>query len=327
MWGRSKPQGYTNFRTFIFGITSQSMFPNGVIYEGVSEEPMSFRGESGANDSMVPMCDNLLQVQMPETPLTDILKDFRQYRPGNHREFLEAVRDCAQQSGVREFAKGDSVSAALYLQALDQVRDFRWRHWCFTREYILKHTSHPTATGGSPIVTALSEFADYVQKQQALRRPPGQAPAVLEDHDELSILDELGLSDDNKTHVRLKTLLTDPAEENVAALAEHIKERLAEGHGEVLFDVGMEDSGDSMGFTKSQWDFALERIGAVCEQIKADYKMLMTRNVGGDVEVGPRDAKDTGFSGKMILRQQPQSVDDVIETRIAVVGNGEFLQA
>jgi GTPase len=172
---------------------------------------------------------------------------------------------------------------------------------------------------------ALSEFADYVQKQQALRRPPGQAPAVLEDHDELSILDELGLSDDNKTHIRLRTLLIDPAEENVAALAEHIKERLAEGHGEVLFDVGMEDSGDSMGFTKDQWDFALARIDVVCEQIKADYKMLMTRNVGGDVEVGPRDAKDTGFSGKMILRQQPQSVDDVIETRIAVVGNGEFL--
>lgn len=53
MWTKSKPNGYTSFRTFIFGITSQSMFPNGVIYEGVSEEPMSFRGESGANDSMV----------------------------------------------------------------------------------------------------------------------------------------------------------------------------------------------------------------------------------------------------------------------------------
>lgn len=90
---------------------------------------------------------------MPETPLTDILKDFRQYRPGNHREFLEAVRDGAQQSGLRAFALEDSVSAALYLQAMDQIRDFRWRHWCFTREYILKRTSHPTATGGSPIVT------------------------------------------------------------------------------------------------------------------------------------------------------------------------------
>lgn len=171
---------------------------------------------------------------------------------------------------------------------------------------------------------ALSEFADYVEKQQALRRPPGLSPATLDDHDELSVLDELGLSDDSKPHIRLKTLLSDPAEDNVAALAEHIKDRLAEGHGEVLFDVGLEDTGDSMGFTKDVWDAAVERIGTVCEQIKADYKMLLTRNVGGDIEVGPRDAKDTGCSGKMILRKRPESVDDVIETRIAVVGNGEL---
>ena len=53
MWKKSRPGDYTSFRTFIFGITSQSMFPHGVVYEGVSDEPMSFRGESGANDSMV----------------------------------------------------------------------------------------------------------------------------------------------------------------------------------------------------------------------------------------------------------------------------------
>ena len=53
MWNKSKPNDYNSFRTFIFGITKQSMFPHGVVYEGVSEEPMSFRGESGANDSMV----------------------------------------------------------------------------------------------------------------------------------------------------------------------------------------------------------------------------------------------------------------------------------
>jgi indoleamine 2,3-dioxygenase len=30
------------------------MFPNGVVYEGVNEnKPLYFRGESGANDSMV----------------------------------------------------------------------------------------------------------------------------------------------------------------------------------------------------------------------------------------------------------------------------------
>lgn len=53
MWNKSKPHDYTSFRTFIFGIANQSMFPNGVVYEGVSEEPKYFRGESGANDSMV----------------------------------------------------------------------------------------------------------------------------------------------------------------------------------------------------------------------------------------------------------------------------------
>ncbi|KAL0064419.1 hypothetical protein AAF712_008583 [Marasmius tenuissimus] len=168
MWGRSKPASYTTFRTFIFGITSQSMFPKGVVYEGVSEEPMSFRGESGANDSMIPLCDNLLQISMPHTPLTEILKDFRQYRPGNHREFLEAVKEYSDASGVREFALAHPDTAALYLQALDQVRDFRWRHWCFTREYILKYTTHPTATGGSPIVTWLPNQLQAVLEQMAV---------------------------------------------------------------------------------------------------------------------------------------------------------------
>ena len=46
MWGKSKPSDYTSFRTLIFGITSQSMFPDGVVYEGVSDEPKSFRADA-----------------------------------------------------------------------------------------------------------------------------------------------------------------------------------------------------------------------------------------------------------------------------------------
>ncbi|GJN70934.1 indoleamine 2,3-dioxygenase family protein [Purpureocillium lilacinum] len=181
MWGKSRPTEYTSFRTFIFGITSQSMFPNGVVYEGLNDgKPMSFRGESGANDSMVPLMDNLLQVPMPDTPLTEILKDFRSYRPSNHKAFLLWVKERSQELDLRNFALGLHATSAeasqeqldllresrsLWLQVLDQVRDFRWRHWCFAREYILKRTSHPTATGGSPIVTWL----------------PNQLEAVLED--------------------------------------------------------------------------------------------------------------------------------------------------
>ncbi|KAB5554488.1 indoleamine 2,3-dioxygenase gamma type [Coniochaeta sp. 2T2.1] len=174
MWAKSKPASYTQFRTFIFGITSQSMFPDGVVYEGVGEKgdkPLSFRGESGANDSMIPLMDNLLQIAMPDTPLTEILKDFRQYRPSNHREFLGWVSERSRGLGLRGWALGEGEdedtemgeemkkevdeTRKLWLGILNQVRDFRWRHWCFAREYILKRTSHPTATGGSPIVTWL----------------------------------------------------------------------------------------------------------------------------------------------------------------------------
>jgi indoleamine 2,3-dioxygenase len=177
MWAKSRPASYTQFRTFIFGITSQSMFPDGVVYEGLPDEnggnkPRSFRGESGANDSMIPLMDNLLQIRMPDTPLTEILKDFRQYRPSNHREFLAWVGERSRGLGFREWCLGEGdgvgkdvgeeevrgevdVTRQLWLGILNQVRDFRWRHWCFAREYILKRTSHPTATGGSPIVTWL----------------------------------------------------------------------------------------------------------------------------------------------------------------------------
>lgn len=53
MWDKSKPNDYDMFRTFIFGIHKQTMFPHGVIYEGISDKPLEFRGESGANDSIV----------------------------------------------------------------------------------------------------------------------------------------------------------------------------------------------------------------------------------------------------------------------------------
>ncbi|OJJ50768.1 hypothetical protein ASPZODRAFT_137908 [Penicilliopsis zonata CBS 506.65] len=158
MWSNSLPKDYMTYRTFIYGITSQSMFPDGVIYEGqYNDKPQFFRGESGANDSIIPLLDHLCEIPMPENPLTVILRDFRQYRPKPHREFLRFVLSRASELHVREFCtkRADAQTTLLYLRVLDHVRSFRWRHWLFAREYILKRTSHPTATGGSPIVTWL----------------------------------------------------------------------------------------------------------------------------------------------------------------------------
>lgn len=102
---------------------------------------------------------------MPDNPLTAILKDFRSYRPAPHNAFLSWTETESRRVGVVEFAKEDVDSSALLLVALDQVREFRDRHWKFTytpsmlttcsKEYILRHTDHPVATGGSPIVSWL----------------------------------------------------------------------------------------------------------------------------------------------------------------------------
>jgi GTPase len=184
---------------------------------------------------------------------------------------------------------------------------------------------------------ALSEFTDYVQRQQAFRHAPGaendssygtQASSTAADtHDELdSIIDQLGLEEET-TSIHLKHVLldsTDTAEESVSLLTKHITARLAEGSGETLFDLGLEDNGESMGFDVAQWEFALERLREAAKGTGADVSILMTRNVGGNVEVGGVDKNDHGASGKIMIRQIPETVDTVIETRIAVVGNGKL---
>jgi len=150
---------------------------------------------------------------------------------------------------------------------------------------------------------------------------------ITEDHAELDILDSLGLSDE-PAPVKLRHLLLDrsaDSDESVSLLTGHINGRLEEGHGECLFDLGVEDNGDNMGFSKDDWEFALKRVELALNGLGADYKMLLTKNVGGSVEVEGLSAKETAVSGKMIVRRRPGSVDDVIETRIAVVGNGKYM--
>ena len=133
------------------------MFPNGVIYEGVDDKPKYYRGESGANDSLIPTLDNFLGLtqEMPINPLTDALKEFRSYRPKNHTEWLTWVQDEASAAKVMEYAMQDSVSVYHILRNLDKNRKFRTIHWDLTKAYIITKSKHPVATGGTPIISWL----------------------------------------------------------------------------------------------------------------------------------------------------------------------------
>lgn len=170
-----------------------------------------------------------------------------------------------------------------------------------------------------------------MHRQQAKRHQPPDADSgydtqsrATEDHDELDFIDSLALAEES-SQVRLKHLLlnnTSDVDESLSLLTSYLNGRLVEGHGETLFDLGVEDNGDSMGFTKDDWDFALARLQEAAAAVNADCRILLTRNVGGEEEADQTNPKDPHASGKLMIRRKPDSVDDVIETRIAVVGNG-----
>ncbi|PWN48512.1 indoleamine 2,3-dioxygenase gamma type [Violaceomyces palustris] len=172
MWSRSLPSDYLKYRSFIFGSGPKgmnAMFPDGVVYEGVSDTPQFYRGESGANDSIVPTGDNLLEItaELPNNDLTKTLREFRSYRPKNQREYLQQLEARSTLAGVKKFALEGSQSArakALYILLVDQIREFRNRHWMFTKSYIIKQTTYDIATGGSPILKYLPHNLSVVLK-------------------------------------------------------------------------------------------------------------------------------------------------------------------
>lgn len=182
---------------------------------------------------------------------------------------------------------------------------------------------------------ALSDFAEFVEQQQAIRFPSSRsaqaagaaaapkAPAPKDTIDaELDdILDSLDLSD-NAPQLPLHQLLLSSEDQSIQKLADLISSRLEDSHGETLFDLGFEHNGESMHLNKADWDKAWDRLQLAARKVNADCQLLLTKNVGGDVEgqVAAND-KDKDCSGKVLIRQKPATVECVIETRIAVVGN------
>lgn len=179
----------------------------------------------------------------------------------------------------------------------------------------------------------MSEFADFVEKQQALRYPaskPGGASTTEEHHEELDILDSLNLND-SEPQTPLRELLLADDDASLGKLVDVIRARLLEGHGEAVIDVGFENNGESMDLTKPDWDTASARLRQAAKQCNADCQVLITKNVGGEFEEAggaapapapaPDNKEEQACSSKVMIRQAPATSEDVIETRIAVVGN------
>ncbi len=171
---------YTRVRPYIHGWKNSPSLPDGLIYEGVDAfhgRPQQFRGETGAQSSIVPCLDAGLGIVHGEDPLTVYLREMREYMPPGHRAFLQALEQATDHlarpvlSGFvrdRKFRAPELWSA--YRGCVDLLAQFREIHVGYADSYIHRqsqtHASNPTAvgTGGTPFMVYLQKHLDETRR-------------------------------------------------------------------------------------------------------------------------------------------------------------------
>lgn len=158
MWEASRWKHYNDFRVFIMGIKgNEEIFPNGLIYEGVWDKPKYFRGQTGAQDNIIPTADIVSGVInfYPENQLTKYLLDLRKYRPICVQNFFEILtKEMRSTPLLKRLTKTDNQLGMYYLMsAYEEIYFFRNGHWQFVQKYIMQNTKYAKATGGTPIIS------------------------------------------------------------------------------------------------------------------------------------------------------------------------------
>ena len=158
MWQASRWKHYNDFRVFIMGIKgNDEIFGDGVIYEGVSEEPVQYRGQTGAQDNIIPTADIFTGVidYYPSNDLTKYLLDLRSYRPKCIQNFFSDLKDEMKENRLFNSIKKskNEEGLCLLIQILDEIYYFRNGHWQFVQKYIMANTKYAKATGGTPIIS------------------------------------------------------------------------------------------------------------------------------------------------------------------------------
>lgn len=156
---------YNRVRPYIHGWKNHPCFPHGLIYKGVTEyqgKPQQFRGETGAQSSIIPAMDGLLGITHAPGELYFYLQEMREYMPPRHREFISYVE---HESRVRSFVQANLQFRELYNSCVLLINRFRQTHLGYAATYIQKQhqdsVNNPTAvgTGGTP-------FMDYLKKHK-----------------------------------------------------------------------------------------------------------------------------------------------------------------
>jgi indoleamine 2,3-dioxygenase len=125
-------------------------FFENVVYEGVDHKAIDFRGETGAQSSIIPVLEEFMKIPHQPSVLTKHLMDMRHYMPKRHRIFIQEV---AAMPSIKQTKQREPFN-----EILDALIDFRMVHYDWAKKYIHQHVRDPRGTGGTPFMHWLNQL-------------------------------------------------------------------------------------------------------------------------------------------------------------------------
>jgi len=139
-------------------------------------EPRLLHGPSGAMSSLMPAVDAALGIQISSQKLKDALDLFGGSMPQSHQDFLAKMRtktsvrtriQLSRPVGGASDADAEHYSALVraYNRCISRVLDFRWQHWQYVKNFIMKpgNLGYAMGTGGTSFDYLQQHIADTEQ--------------------------------------------------------------------------------------------------------------------------------------------------------------------
>ena len=165
---------YHRVRPYIFGTKDNPNLKKGLVYENqFDNKPQFYRGETGAQSSIMPFLDGALDIYHTNDNLKHYLDEMRDYMPPKHRKMIEEVE---KKSNAKKYINQSNLLKGEYNHCLDEIHKFRAQHLEFAATYIHKQAqvnntfgtggSTIKGTGGTPFMKYLKKHRDETDKQK-----------------------------------------------------------------------------------------------------------------------------------------------------------------
>ncbi|NXX27419.1 I23O2 dioxygenase, partial [Nicator chloris] len=155
---------YSVIRIFLSGWKDNPAMPHGLVYEGVSPEPLAFSGGSAAQSSVLHAFDELLGI-CHRHDTAAFLHRMRDYMPRPHRAFVERIQRAVPLKQHVE-RSGDARLRAAFNRCVSALTSFRSYHITIVTKYIASAAAKAKAGRAEPAAGA--------------GRSAGKAPSALE---------------------------------------------------------------------------------------------------------------------------------------------------